>query len=84
MAVLDQEATFEMESSIRGYHIYKGVWEPHNRESLSCRRESGNVHDPYAVAMIHSSTGLVVGHVPRVISAVCSLFCYEEAPSVVL
>ena len=32
-------------------------------ESLSCVRESFNVHDPYAVVVTRSS--MTVGHVPR-------------------
>ena len=30
-------------------------------EELSCRREEGNISDPYAVALIES--GVIVGHV---------------------
>ena len=41
-------------------------------EELSCRREEGNISDPYAVAFIKS--GVIVGHVPCQISAACNLF----------
>ena len=54
---------FELESFIRGHHIYKDVWTPVVNEELSCRREEGNISDPYAVAFIKS--GVIVGHVPR-------------------
>lgn len=37
-----------------------------------CEREPGNIHDPYALAVEYRNT--VVGHVPRIISAVCSMF----------
>ena len=60
-----------MDSCIRGFHIYKEIWNP-TEELLTCRREPGNVHDPYAVAMMNGED--VVGHVPRVISALCSMF----------
>ena len=40
--------------------------------SLGCERETFNPSDPYAVAMIHD--GVIVGHVPRNISAICSAF----------
>ena len=63
---------FEMESCIRGHHIYKDIWTPVVDEELSCRREEGNISDPYAVAFIKS--GVIVGHVPRRISATCNLF----------
>lgn len=47
-------------------------------KNLPCEREPGNLVDPYAVAVIQrsgsSSSSTVVGHVPRKISAACSLF----------
>ena len=57
---------------VRGYHIYKDIWEATLGENLECQRESGNIHDIYAVAVLKS--GLVVGHVPKRISSICSLF----------
>ena len=63
---------FEMESCIRGHHIYKDIWTPVVDEELSCRREEGNISDPHAVAFIKS--GVIIGHVPRRISAACNSF----------
>ena len=57
---------------VRGYHKYKDIWEAEVGENLVCERETGNVHDLYAVSVIKS--GVVVGHVPRKISSTCSLF----------
>ena len=36
---------------IRGYHVYKEVWEAAAGEMLICEREPRNVHDRYAVAV---------------------------------
>ena len=63
---------FELEAMIRGYHEYQTVWSPVQGELLDCRREPGNRHDPYAVAVIRSS--MLVGHVPRCISSLRSAF----------
>ena len=41
---------------------------------LVCAQDSGNPHDPYAVAIKKGS--VVVGHMPRKISVVCSLFLH--------
>ncbi len=47
---------------------------------MECKRESSNshaMHDPFAVAVMRNSTSgtaVVVGHVPRRLSALCSLF----------
>ena len=34
---------FEMESCIRGHHIYKDIWTSVVDEEFSCRREEGNI-----------------------------------------
>ena len=57
---------------IRGYHIYKDIWPAPIGENLRCERESFNPADPYAVATLRGE--VVVGHVPRIISAACSAF----------
>ena len=63
-----------MEAMIRGYHEYQSIWKAEIGENLTCIREPGNVRDPYAVAVIKSESSTIVGHVPRKISAICSLF----------
>ena len=57
---------------VRGYHIYKDIWDALIGEELSCEREGANYADPFAVAIIKDDN--IVGHVPRKISTVCSLF----------
>ena len=59
-------------SKIRGYHVYKEVWSAVVGETLACHRETRNLIDPYAVAVMRS--GEVVGYVPHSISTFCSLF----------
>ena len=63
---------FEVDSCIRGFHIYKDIWSPEVGEVISCERELGNREDPFAVAVKKNST--IVGHLPRTISCLCSLF----------
>ena len=63
MCELRMEA-FEVESCIRGYHVFIG-------KELNCVQERINTKDLYAVAVIRRST--VVGHVPRKMSAACVL-----------
>ena len=45
-------------------------------DELGCKLEPTNTEDPYAVAVVRRST--VVGHVPRKISAACSLFLRQN------
>ena len=57
---------------VRGYHVYQDVWVPAIDEMLSCCREVGNLHDPFAVKV--TKVGITVGHLPKKISSTCSLF----------
>jgi len=64
--------TFSVDAMIRRHHVYKDIWIPIEGEVLPCSREVGNYQHPMAVAV---KKGLdIVGHVPRKISAVCSIF----------
>ena len=78
-AVMDTDSSssapdeeFRFTSCIRGFHVYESAWAPVYHEILQCSCEDGNVHDPYAVKVMKS--GGVVGHLPKKISATCSLF----------
>ena len=41
---------YELESAIRGFHVYKPTWTPVIGEELTAERESGNSEDQFAVA----------------------------------
>ena len=41
-------------------------------EELVCQRETGNIRDAFAVSVMRASE--VVGHIPRKISCICSVF----------
>ena len=64
--------TFDATFVIHGYHVYKDIWTAVIGERRNCEREFGNRHDPFAVAIMKD--GQVIGHVPRTISCVCTLF----------
>ena len=65
-------AQFEINSSIRSYHVYQDNWTPVVGEQLLCKREEGNPRDRYALAI--KKTRDTMGHVSHNISTVCSLF----------
>ena len=46
----------------------------YGNQDLVCKTEFGNIHDPYAVAIVRSDEAEVVGHVPRKISSLCYFF----------
>jgi len=68
--------SYESEQVVCGHRVYKSIWTPFIGEELICHQESGNTSDPFAVAVLKpdSPGGMVVGHVPRKISAACSVF----------
>ena len=62
----------EVDSCLRGFHVYGDIWTPTVGESLICKQQIGNLNDPYAVAIKKGSE--VIGHVPRKLSAACSRY----------
>ena len=68
------EERFVLETVVRRYHVYKDVWKPRLGELLQCKMEFGNIHDPYAVAVVRDDGGEVVGHIPRKIYSLCYFF----------
>jgi len=65
--------SFSVQAMIRGYHIYKAIWEAAiDGEVLLCEREVRNIHDTFAVTV--KKDGVIVGHCPQKISSLCSIF----------
>ena len=64
--------SFQLHSSVRGFHVYQAVWAPVLGEVLNCTREMHNRSDRFAVAVQKGET--VVGHIPRDYSCISSLF----------
>ena len=62
-----------LDSCVRGYHVFKDIWNPAIGDTLLAKPEFGNSHDPYAVAVV-TSDDIVVGHLPRNISTLCHIF----------
>ena len=77
MASSSSVGVFEMDSVMRDYHIYTKVWQSNIDDILCCRCKGANIHDLYTVCMVHES-GIVVGHIPRTMSAVCELFIRQR------
>ena len=53
--------TLEMETCVRGFHVYKAILEAAVGEELECGRVRGNRVDRYAMAVVKDET--VVRHV---------------------
>ena len=50
--------------AVRGYHVYRTVWEPHVGEEFVVIQQSGNSHDRYTMAVYlrDEHHGVIVGH----------------------
>ena len=57
---------FAIDSAVQGFHVYKDIWNPEIGEVLLCEQVFGNLHDPYAVAVVREDN-VIVGHVLRTI-----------------
>ena len=44
--------------------------------------EECNAHDPFAVAVVRA--GVIVGHIPRRISAICTVFLRRSGTSILM
>ena len=53
-------SVWNLESYVRGHHVYKEVWTPTNGEELLCKMEPNNIKDNYAVCV--QKDGVIVGH----------------------
>ena len=62
----------EIQSCIRGFHVYKEVRTPIMKEIHICSRESTNLHYLFTVKVLKSKT--IIGNLPWSISSVCSHF----------
>ena len=78
--------TTAISSCIRGYQVYKEIWNPSVGNKLECHREPTSIQHCYAAAVVYKrhvdvdddndalDDDTTVGHLPRKISCVCSLF----------
>ena len=65
-------------STVRGYYVYKDVWDPFVDDTFITKHERGNSHNKYAIAVIADDMKRkrVVGHLPREISKVFCFFLF--------
>ena len=69
---LEKMVSFSMEAMVRGYQMNESIWIAVIGEELQFQRKLGNSHDSFSVAVMKND--VIVGHMPRKISSVCSIF----------
>ncbi len=72
----DSEHQLKLMCVVRGYHVYKDVWDPYLEDDFTTKHQRHNPHDKYAVAIlpVDAKTKTIVGHLPKEISKECCLF----------
>ena len=71
VCIMNDSSAFQFESYVRGYHAYLNIWEPLLGECLK------NEVQKHAVAVVRINSRneeVVVGHVPKLISMVVSMY----------
>ena len=48
------EGRLFVDSVVSGFHVYKNQWTPVVGKTLMCEQEFGNIHDLYAVSVVHT------------------------------
>ena len=71
---------YEIESVVRGHHVYKAIWSPETGEVLQVLPENNNEYDLHAVSVLKN--GSIVGHVPRELSKIIKFFLATSGSSV--
>ena len=62
--------SFQFTAAVRGYHVYRTIWNPEINEKLICNFEPGNEFDMFAIqaCILRDHVQVTVGHLPREIS----------------
>ena len=56
------KASTEIDTYVKGYHVYKNIWKPTVNEELETEMEPNNVMNKYAVCVKKNTS--IVGHLP--------------------
>ena len=68
-------STLIVKTAVRGYHVYRVLWQPRIRDSFIAVYEEGNKYHEYAMAVYWSEEpAVIVGHLPREIGKACNFF----------
>ncbi len=78
--VMAEIVSYVLNSMVRGYHVYKDIWNSQIDEILQCARERHNVRNQFAVAVKKGTN--IVGHLPRSISTASYVFLGKPQSSI--
>ena len=63
------ERVLSLQAAVRGFHVYKAIWESKDSEVLACSHKENNPH-PFAIKTCQLDSGKIVGHLPVELSRI--------------
>ena len=66
---------FVMESTVRGFHVYRAAWTPVLGEELIAERQPGNSEDAFAVRLQRGGEDLLAVYSPRLFNRRSNTLC---------
>ena len=67
---MSKENILTVQSAVRGFHVYKAIWQPEEGEKLMCEHEENNKYDLFAIKVCRPLDRKIVGHLPIEISRI--------------
>ena len=61
---MSKENILTVQSALRGFHVYKAIWQPEEGEKLMCEHEENNKYDLFAIKVCPPLDRKIVGHLP--------------------
>ena len=74
-----KEKEYQIESFVMGYHVYRNIWSPKEKDILNTEIEPSNVMDKFAVIIKNNAT--TVGHLrkgKRMVVSVKQFFIFSK------
>ena len=72
-------AVLNVNTTVRGYHVYRTVWNPTIGEGFVVLHQPGNDHDHHAMGVYRvDEPGLIVGHIARENSRISHYFTMHD------
>ena len=66
---MSKENILTVQSDVRGFHVYKAIWQPEEGEKLMCEHEENKEYD-FAIKVCRPLDRKIVGHLPIEISRI--------------
>ena len=67
---MSKENILTVQSAVRGFHVYKAIWQPEEGEKRMCEHEENNKYDLFAIKVCRPLDRKIVGHLPIEISRI--------------